>query len=65
MDSMSDINELPSIDELTKVTGQTPVDGHDAWVKATVKKRLDQKQAGKMNYRTIDEVAEDFGFYAR
>ncbi len=38
---------------------------HDAWMKAQIQKTLAKKQAGKMSFRSLDEVMRKFGFDAR
>ena len=52
-------------EELTRDTGQQPVEGHDAWVHEQIQFRLGKKKAGSMNYSSLDEVAAEFGFDAR
>lgn len=58
-----------SQDEATRFTAplkrgeESPA--HDAWMKAEIRKTLAKKQAGKMTYRSLDEVMRKFGFDAR
>ncbi|MBU4527878.1 MAG: hypothetical protein KUA43_12730 [Hoeflea sp.] len=62
---MTQLNAKLTSDELTRDTGQQPVEGHDAWVRQQLQSRLDKKAAGDMNYSSLDEVAAEFGFDAR
>lgn len=62
---MSDLKDPLSFDDLTVITGEVPVDGHDAWVRKVVEKRLARKNSGEDDYRSLDDVAAEFGFNAR
>ncbi|MCO6185010.1 hypothetical protein [Rhizobium sp. L1K21] len=62
---MSDVKDQLSIEDLTTVTGEVPVEGHDAWVREIIEKRLDQKRSGHIVYHDLDKIAEEFGFDAR
>lgn len=64
-EKMTDLEDDLILEELTTDTGQPPVSGHDAWVRERIQKRLEKKQAGTATYRTLDEVAAEFGFDAR
>lgn len=56
---------LPTLDEMTTDTGAPPVPGHDEWFRRQVRRALDDRKAGKADYRDFDEVAAEFGFNAR
>ena len=62
---MSDLKDPLSFDDLTVIAGEVPVDGHDAWVRQVVEKRLARKNSGEDDYRSLDDVAAEFGFNAR
>ncbi|MEM7173277.1 MAG: hypothetical protein AAF530_24150 [Pseudomonadota bacterium] len=62
---MSEISEKVVLDELTGNTGEVPTPGHDEWFRGKVRDTLDKKANGKMSYRSLDEVAANFGFNAR
>ena len=62
---MSEIDQSTDLDELTGNTGEAPTPGHDAWFRGKVRESLDKKAAGKMSYRSLDEVAADYGLNAR
>lgn len=62
---MSSVKEQPSIEEMTAAEGQAPAAGHDAWVRETVEWRLAKKKAGEAAYRSLDDVAAEFGVDAR
>ena len=52
------------IDDLTRDMAKPPVAGHDAWFRKKVSTALEEAKAGKLTYRTLDEVAADYGFDA-
>lgn len=55
----------PTLEEMTTDTGAPPAPGHDEWFRRQVRRALDDKKAGKADYRDFDEVAAEFGFNAR
>lgn len=61
---MSNTVDEIGIDELTTDTGKPPEPGHDAWFREKVRQTLSEAKAGKLTYRTLDEVAADYGFDA-
>ena len=65
MSGMSNVEEQPSIEEMTAAEGHAPDAGHDAWVREIVERRLAKKNAGKATYRSVEDVAVEFGVDAR
>lgn len=61
---MSDMIDEIAVEELIADTGKPPEPGHDAWFRQKVKKTLQDAKAGRLTYRTLDEVAADYGFDA-
>ena len=62
---MAELKDKLSADELTRDTGGSTVDGHDAWVRERIASRLEKKKSGDMAYSSLDDVAAEFGFDAR
>lgn len=62
---MSNVEELPSLEEMTAAEGHAPDAGHDAWVREIVERRLAEKKAGKAAYRSLEDVAAEFGVDTR
>jgi hypothetical protein len=45
--------------------GQEITPEHDAWITKQIEATMAEKKAGKLTYRSLDDVMADFGFNAR
>ena len=61
MAGVSTNKEQPSIEEMTTAEGHVPSAGHDMWVREIVGRRLADKKAGKIAFRSLEEVVAEFG----
>lgn len=55
----------PAPDFLSPNADREPEPGHDRWFRDEVEATLAREKAGRLKYRSLDDVAEDFGFNAR
>ena len=64
---MTDVKDKLNVEDdyLTPLNEEECSPEHDAWMKAQTQKTLAKKQAGKMSFRSLDEVMRKFGFDAR
>ena len=61
---MNEIKNVPLGDLIGRTEG-APDPGHDAWFRKKVEASLQRSKSGKASDKTLDEVAEKFGFNAR
>lgn len=57
---MSDTIEHQDLSEWTESSRQTPVEGHDAFVRSKVQKALKAREDGTATYKSLDEIAAKY-----
>ncbi len=59
------ISDEKTLDVLASSIKGDPSTEHEAWLKSEIEATLAKKKAGKMAYRSLDDVMNKFGFNAR